>query len=56
MHTQEKPVSIPEAPKERGPRDPPEFVRFYMGKYIIITVNSMPPKMDIWVIVYAALY
>ena len=27
-------MSIPEAPKERGPRDPPEFVRFYMGEYI----------------------
>jgi len=30
---QEKPVPIPERPKEWNPKDPPEFVRFYMGRY-----------------------
>ena len=29
---QEKPVAIPESSREKKPREPPEFVRFYMGQ------------------------
>lgn len=32
MSIQDKPVEIPDKPKDWKPSEPPEFVRFYMGK------------------------
>jgi hypothetical protein len=32
MEHPERPVAIPEASRDRKPREPPDFVRFYMGE------------------------
>ena len=34
-YEQEKPVSIPERVKPKNPIEAPEFVRFYMGEWLV---------------------
>lgn len=36
IYIQEKPVDIPESTKDKKPKDPPDFVRFYMGQCLVV--------------------